>query len=328
MPRGVPAAKPAGTEVALRQCSFGMVLDNYDSFVKICGALAKSGATGERRTEASILAVAMKGAELGLPPMTAIDSIHVIEGKTMLSSSLAQSLVYRDFPGAKFEIEEGPDFCAVRLTVPGREPYLAKYTMKDAELTGKTNKSGSNWQKNPKAMLRARAIAQACRVVAPDCLAGMYCVEEFNETIKVTATVKDSPQAEAMTTAQTEVIDTEVVDEETPAESTQAEAKPAESAKPATTPATTASNGNGHHTNGNSNGNGQKSAAKIETPQASSLKQLKEELLIPADKWLDLLKPFGVNSARDLTKTDADKLISQLRKQKEERVAEPVGAGN
>ena len=327
MPRGVPAAKPAGTEVALRQCSFGMVLDNYDSFVKICGALAKSGATGERRTEASILAVAMKGAELGLPPMTAIDSIHVIEGKTMLSSSLAQSLVYRDFPGAKFEIEEGPDFCAVRLTVPGREPYLAKYTMKDAELTGKTNKSGSNWQKNPKAMLRARAIAQACRVVAPDCLAGMYCVEEFNETIKVTATVKDSPQSEAATSTEPEVVDAEVVEEGKPTESTPVETKPAETEKPATTAATASSmtptNGNGHHANGNGNGNG--SAEKLTMPQTNSLRQLKSDLQITSnDEWLAMLKPFGVASVRDLTKKDADAFISQLRKRKEEL----VGAGN
>ncbi len=319
MPRGVPAApKPASTAVALRQCSFPMVLENYGSFVQICDALSKSGATGERRTQQSVLAVAMKGAELGLPPMTAIDSIYVIEGRTMLSSSLAQSLVYRDFPGAKFEIEEGVDFCAVRLTVPNREPYTAKYTMADAEKAGQLAKA--NWKKNPKAMLRARAIAQACRVVAPDCLAGMYCVEEFGEIPEIKAKVIEADDVAVTTTARPiEVVQAEIVEEvaNQPAEAkveAKVEAKPAAVAN---------GNGNGHHANGASHSS---PAEKLTTPQANCLRQLKEGLLIANDEWMELIQPFGVKSARDLTKSDAEKLINQLRKRKEEQATEPVGA--
>lgn len=340
MPRGVPAAKTPGTAIASRQCSFPMVLENFESFVSLCEMLAKSGKCGEMRTKESILAVAIKGAELGLPPMTAVDSIYVFGGKLTLSYSLAQSLVYRDFPGAKFEIENGSDFCAVRLTVPGRESYLAKFSMEDAKKADLLSKD--NWKKNPKAMLRARAIAEACRVVCPDSLAGMYCTEEISDVnigspidvtanATVTAAPSNAPEPETNGTASaTMAHKSEIVDEPAkaapaarPAGGMRMAAKPAETsaAAKATTPS---ANGNGHATNGNGHSNGTSAAPTgganaANLAQLNALKTLKESLKVPNPEWLAMVGHFkaGATSVRELSIDQANKMIGMLRQRQE-----------
>jgi len=46
----------------------------------------------------------------------------------------------------------------------------------------KLKKPGSNWQKDPGAMLRARLISKALRIIAPEIVAGIYTPDEIEST--------------------------------------------------------------------------------------------------------------------------------------------------
>ena len=129
------------------------------------------------RQPAELMAIAVQGAELGVPPMTAINGIHAINGKLYISAALSQSLVLRDLPGAAFTRLDGDGFCEVTLEAPGRKAYTARYTIDEARKAGLV-KPGSNWEKYPADMLYTKALMRACRTVAPDCLAGMYAPQE------------------------------------------------------------------------------------------------------------------------------------------------------
>ena len=174
-----------------------MVLQNWNTFNAMCTALSKSGKTGDIKSTEGMLAVCIQGAELGLPPMTSINSIDVISGKTAISARLAQALVLRDMPGSDFEIiTETAEVCEVKLTVPGRKPYTSRYTIEEAK-TAKLIKKDGNWEKNPVDMLFAKAVIRACRRVCPDVLAGMYCVEEFAESGSMEGIVDVTPAEES-----------------------------------------------------------------------------------------------------------------------------------
>jgi len=72
------------------------------------------------------------------------------------------------------------------------------FTTEDAKIAGLLPaKAGSGWQKDPAAMLRARCISKAIRMLAPEVVAGVYTPEETADfatspTPTVTATVRQS----------------------------------------------------------------------------------------------------------------------------------------
>ena len=163
---------------------------------EICGAAVVSGLIG-RMTKEQAIAVALKGRELGIPPMAAFSQIKVIQGNPTCTSELMLALIYRRYPNADINYEEGSDFCKVIALRPGGKPKEFTYTMNDADKAGLSSKD--NWRKHPKAMLRARAISMMARAVFPDALMGLsYTPEELQPDLQVTEEgeiidVKSSP---------------------------------------------------------------------------------------------------------------------------------------
>lgn len=169
------------TRAALaRQTSFADVVRHWNTYVSICQSIAQSGKAGKLRTPEQVLAVAIQGSELGLAPMTSVNWIDPIEGRLSIKAACAQALVLRDLPGSRFEIEEGDDYCEVRLSVPDRPNYTARFTVEMAQKAGLV-KPDSNWEKYQDDMLFSKAVLRAVRRVAPDVLCGMYSPEELGE---------------------------------------------------------------------------------------------------------------------------------------------------
>lgn len=129
-----------------------------------------------------VLATVMVGRELGIPAMSALRNIHVIEGKHSLSSALMVALVLRSGLAEFFEAVEFSDTAATFETkrVGARNPVKLTYTIEMAKTAGLA-KPNSNWTKNPMAMCIARAQAMLARLVYPDLLAGLYTPEEMTE---------------------------------------------------------------------------------------------------------------------------------------------------
>lgn len=119
---------------------------------------------------------------LGVAPIHAITSIHVIEGKPSASADLIAAMVRK--AGHKLRITGDDRQCTavlIRQDDPDFE-FRAAWTMdkaKAANLTGK-----DVWRKYPGAMLRSRAITEVARMGAPDALYGViYTPEELDAPV-------------------------------------------------------------------------------------------------------------------------------------------------
>lgn len=117
------------------------------------------------------------GAELGLEPFQAIQSIAVIDNKPCLYGDGLIGVV-RSSPLCLWIEESGDDKSATCKTQRKGDPnpITATYTMDDAVRAGINNKP--NWKKHPKRMLQMRARAYCLRDAYPDLLKGLGVVEE------------------------------------------------------------------------------------------------------------------------------------------------------
>lgn len=131
---------------------------------------------------AKAAAAILTGRELGLPPMTALSSIHVINGKPGISAEVMRGLVAQ----RGHEIRFGK-VSSQEVTVRGRrvedhdDPDAwteVTWTFQDAERAGLT-KSQPNYSKYPRQMLTARATTELCRLVFADVIHGLRSIEEL-----------------------------------------------------------------------------------------------------------------------------------------------------
>jgi hypothetical protein len=146
------------------------------------------------KTPQQAAAIMLKGRELGIPAMQSFSQIHVIKGKPTCSSELMLALIARG--GVTWDWQESSDKVAgVVFHRHGFADCVGRYTIEEAK---KANLLGKDsWKNYPTNMLRARAISNGARMIAPDLLAGMsYTPEEMgaevnedNQPLEVEATV-------------------------------------------------------------------------------------------------------------------------------------------
>lgn len=126
------------------------------------------------------------GMEIGLPPMRALQSIAVINGKPCIYGDAQLALVrvsglLEQF-SETYEGKEGSDEFAAICTLKRKgdvEQTVEKFTVSDAKKAGLWNKSGP-WTSHPKRMLRYKCRAFALRDKFADVLLGLtHSVEEM-----------------------------------------------------------------------------------------------------------------------------------------------------
>jgi hypothetical protein len=133
---------------------------------------------GLRGNLPAILACVATGRALGIADMSALRSIHIIDGKATFSAELMVQLVRRAGHSITGEVTDG------KATVTGTradngDSMTSTWTLEMAERAGLLNKQ--NWKKYPEAMLWARAASQLCRMLFADCFAGAtYTPEELD----------------------------------------------------------------------------------------------------------------------------------------------------
>lgn len=142
----------------------------------------------------ALAAVILTGVELGMGPMEAMRSLHVIEGKPTMSAEAMHARARR--AGVKTRwVETSATKATIEVTAPGEKPQVMTFTIEEAKAAGLGGKG--NWSKHPAAMLRARATSAAMRAFCPEVLgAGIYESESGEitdgvpaETIEVKAEV-------------------------------------------------------------------------------------------------------------------------------------------
>lgn len=126
-----------------------------------------------------IAACILYGSELDLPPMTALRTIDVIQGRPTLSANAMRGLAMKD--GIRFRLDETTETrCVMSAARSGGSWTTVTWTIDQAKRLGLTGKD--NWKNQPGVMLIARATSQLCRLVAANVLIGAtYSAEEVRD---------------------------------------------------------------------------------------------------------------------------------------------------
>ncbi|MFE7853718.1 recombinase RecT [Streptomyces sp. NPDC057403] len=193
----LPVAAPA-TAPAVRGGALSLAhMSPYEAW-QFCESLAQTPLLPDayRKQPASVLWAMEYGRALGLDVVTTITTIHVIKGKPTQSADLM--LGRARTAGHRVRIKSERHRCEVRIQRhddPDDETVI-EWTLDDAVIAGLcTLRDGrpysrdqknqpQPWEKFPRAMLRARAIAECVRAACPEVLHGaIYTPEELGAVV-------------------------------------------------------------------------------------------------------------------------------------------------
>jgi len=196
--RGILPVIPRDTEEAARYAqgliAAGIIPDAYREGGKKDGAPNK----------ALILTGILKAMELGLAPQTGLGTIMPINGRFTVWGDGAIALIQRHRVisrhiettcGPGFDPDTGladwPDeygWVASYWRVGQEEPYVGRFTVKDAKRAGLWNNSYKKpWMMYPNRMLQIRARTFALRDGFADCLMGLGIREEIEDMLTAVA---------------------------------------------------------------------------------------------------------------------------------------------
>jgi len=116
------------------------------------------------------------GAEMGIPPMQALSTLLIVNGKITMEGKAMLKKLRQAGVGVEW-VESTDKTCKVKLTRPDdKSAHTEEFTWEDAERAKLTTKD--NWVKYPKDMLRWKALSRAARFHCPDISEGLYITEE------------------------------------------------------------------------------------------------------------------------------------------------------
>lgn len=133
-----------------------------------------------RGSVAKTAAAVLYSRELGLPPMTGLGSVHVINGRAGISAEMMRALILQ--AGHELRIPESNSVqCRIKGRRRGEDEWQEfAYTFAEAQRAGDVAKN-KNYQTRPADMLLARATTGLARAVFPDVIHGMRSVEELQD---------------------------------------------------------------------------------------------------------------------------------------------------
>lgn len=177
----------------------GISLCTFDDAARFARAVYESGLAPKGFQNAQAVMVALQaGMELGLPPMRAIQSVAVVNGRpaiwgdAMLAVANASGLVV----DVEETVEGEGDSRKATCTVHRRDGRVVarSFSVADAKAAGLWGKSGP-WTQYPARMLQMRARSFAIRDAIPEAMCGFTSREEMEDVVAQQRTPRDvTPQ--------------------------------------------------------------------------------------------------------------------------------------
>jgi len=157
-----------------------LTLDQWTVMRQQADTMLKSGFLPTQvNTPEKVLAIALKGRELGIGMMEALGGINVIQGKTSVSPQLMLALARRTGQLEDMKMEISQVLATVTITRKGQSPYTTHFGVEEAnaqQLMGK-----DNYKKQAGTMFGWRALAANLRITFPDAISGLYTNDELND---------------------------------------------------------------------------------------------------------------------------------------------------
>lgn len=189
-----PAARPQTAALAVVQTDWSLALEpaTLGSAHKLAKYLHSSRLYTRFPNAEAIWAVILRGREMGLGAMVALDNFHIVEGKPAPHAHLliARSKAHPDCE--YFQFIGGDDTYAEYETKNRRnaKPTRLRYTIEQAKRAGMCPEfmrpkpidgkdSRGQWEKRPDEMLRKTCGVQLGRIEYPEATQGLYSIEEL-----------------------------------------------------------------------------------------------------------------------------------------------------
>ena len=164
--------------------------------------LYKSGYFSDVKNAAQAVVKILRGQELGIPPVTALEQVYVISGKTALGASLIASKI-KASGKYDYKIKRLDDSgCELVFYENGKEVGTSVFTVEDAKKAGLITRD--TWQKYPRNLYFSRALSNGAKWYCPDVFSGAIYTPEELENIKeeITISVEEPPKQGQPTTEQ------------------------------------------------------------------------------------------------------------------------------
>lgn len=167
----------------------GVQLRSFDEMARFCRAVVNSGlAPKSFQTPEQVMVAIQSGLEIGLPPMQALQTIAVINGRPSIfgDGALALAMAHPCWGGIEeTHVEEtNTAVCKVwrytRKDDKTPKPTTRTFSQEDAKRANLWGKAGP-WTAYPKRMLQMRARSFALRDTFPDALKGVGITEEVRD---------------------------------------------------------------------------------------------------------------------------------------------------
>ena len=175
--------------------------EEWRALKEICKfAVASQLLPSHIKNESQAMIIALKGRELGIPPMQAFQQIFVTpQNKIGIGAELQLAKIYQMFPKAIIQVEEHTDKLCRILVARRKQDKLQEFSFsnEDAQRAGLLSKMV--WKQYPKAMLYWRTVSMIAREKFPDALHGAsHSIEELGGEMDEDGNIIVEPTYEAI----------------------------------------------------------------------------------------------------------------------------------
>ena len=173
---------------------FSLVPKDLSEAMQLAKLIAESDLAPKdfRNKPGNVLIAVQMGAEIGLSPMSAIQSIAVINGKPSLYGDVGKAILLSN----GFVIEEdgaetikAKGFATCKITRQGHPPCIRTFGIDDAKKAKLWDKDGP-WKQYPERQMAWRAFWFAARDIGADVLKGLAGAEEVVDLPEIDVTPK------------------------------------------------------------------------------------------------------------------------------------------
>lgn len=162
--------------------TFSLAPKSLDEAMRYADMISKTDMVPKdfRGNPGNVLVAVQMGAEVGLPPMQALQNIAVINGRPAIWGDAALALISgrADCEDIVEEATETQATCTIKRK--GKSAVVRTFSMDDAKKAGLAGKQGP-WTQYPKRMLQMRARSWAIRDCYPDAMKGISIAEEAQD---------------------------------------------------------------------------------------------------------------------------------------------------
>ena len=136
-------------------------------------------------SEQDALARILAGREMGIPAITSLRAIKIIDGNMSMTAQLIVAQVLKSGFAKYFRVTERTNEAATFETQRGEDPVVTlRFTVEDGKRAFPGDEKAwakSGWGRNPADMCVARASSKLARLVYPDVVSNVYSPEEIAE---------------------------------------------------------------------------------------------------------------------------------------------------